>query len=120
MARTIELYRTEDGKCPVESFLDALDDKEAQKVLWVLRLIERLDRVPSSYFKKLIGAEDIWECRVPTQRGTYRFFGFFIRGNELILTHGYTKKAQRTDPREIRRAKRYRQEYLNRHKGQRS
>ena len=116
MARIIEFYRTEDGKCPVEVFVDALDDKEAQKIFWLFRLIERLNRVPSQYFKKLTDTEDIWECRVSTQRGAYRFFCFFFEGNKLIMTHGYSKKMQRTDPREIRRAERYRQDYLNRHK----
>lgn len=115
MARIVEFYRTQDGKCPVEDLLDALDDKEAQKVLWVLRLIERLDRVPPKYLKKLIDTEDIWECRIPAQRGTYRLFAFFIGGNRLIVTHGYSKKTQRTGRREIRRAERYRQDYLNYH-----
>jgi len=116
MSRTIEFYRTENGKCPVEEFLDLLNDKEAQKVLWVLRLIERLDRVPSKYFKKLVNTDEIWECRVSTHTGTYRFFSFFFKGNRLIVTHGYSKKTQKTDKREIRRAEKYRQEFLNRHR----
>jgi len=116
MARIVEFYRTQAGKCPVQDFLGTLEDKEAQKVLWVFRLIGRLDRVPITYLKKLVGTEEIWECRISTQRGIYRVFGFFIRGNKLILTHGYYKKTQRTDQREIRRAERYRQDYLDRHK----
>ena len=116
MIRSIEFYRTEDRECPVENLLDSLEDKEAQKVLWVFRLIERLERVPSKYFKKLIDTEEIWECRVPTPRGTYRFFGFFLQGGKLIFTHGYSKKTQKTDPKEIGRAERYRQEYLKRYK----
>ncbi len=93
-----------------------LEDKEAQKVLWVFRLIERIDRVPTSYLKKLTNTEDIWECRIPTLRGTYRVFGFFIQGNTLVVTHGYSKKTQRTDPREIQRAERYKRNYLTRQK----
>jgi phage-related protein len=116
MARIVEFYRTQAGKCPVQDFLGTLEDKEAQKVLWIFRLIERLDRVPITYLKKLVGTEDVWECRISTQRGIYRVFGFFVRGDKLILTHGYSKKTRRTDPREIRRAERYRQDYLDRHK----
>ena len=116
MSRIVEYYHTRVGNCPVQDFLDTLDPKEAQKVLWVFRLIERLDRVPITYLKKLVGTEEIWECRISAQRGIYRVFGFFIRGNRLILTHGYSKKRQRTDPREIRKAERYRQDYLDRHK----
>ena len=116
MARTIEFYHTENGKCPVEEFIDALNGKDAQKVLWVFRLVESLDRVPFQYFKKLVGTEDIWECRVPALAGTFRFFSFFFEENKLIITHGYSKKTQKTDPREIRRAERYRQDYIKRYK----
>ena len=116
MSRVVEVYRTQAGNCPVQDFPDTFDPKEGQKVLWVLRLIERLERVPITYLKKLVSTEDIWECRISAQRGIYRMLGFFIPGNRLIFTHGYSKKRQRTDPREIRRAKRYRQDYLDRHK----
>jgi len=50
--RTIEFYRTESGKCPVVEFLDSLSDKHTQKVTWVLRLVERMDRVPEQYLKR--------------------------------------------------------------------
>ena len=40
---------TETGKRPVERFLDSLDSKEAQKISWVLKLIEELDRIPYQY-----------------------------------------------------------------------
>lgn len=49
--REIIFYRTASGKCPVEEFLDSLPAKEAQKVTWVLRLIEELPRIPKQYFK---------------------------------------------------------------------
>jgi hypothetical protein len=64
MSRTITFYITADGKCPVQDFLDALPGKVAQKVVWVLRLLEDLEMVPATYFKKLVGPEDIWECRI--------------------------------------------------------
>jgi phage-related protein len=116
MPREIVFYRTHDRRCPVEDFLGALDPKESQKVLWVLRLIGRIDRVPANHFKKLVGTDDIWECRISAQKGTYRLFGFFVQGNRFILTHGYSKKTQKIDSREIRRAETYRQEYLGRYK----
>ncbi len=62
MHRTVIFYKTDDGKCPVQEFLDSLSAKVAQKVLWTLSLLEDLEIVPSTYFKKLIGAENIWEC----------------------------------------------------------
>ena len=84
--------------------------------MWVFRLIERIDRIPANYFKKLAGTANIWECRIPTQRRNYRFFSFFVKGNRLILTHGYLKKTSKIDLREIRRAENYMRDYLNRHR----
>ena len=48
----------------MEEFLDSLLGKQAQKVVWVLRLIEELEVVPSQYFKKMVNTKDIWEVRV--------------------------------------------------------
>ena len=114
MPRNIIFYTTETGRRPVEEFLDSLRSKEAQKILWVLKLIGELERIPSQYFKKLSGSDEIWECRVRTQSKAIRIFGFFINGDTLVLTHGYAKKSQRTDAREIKLAERYRNDYLKR------
>jgi len=40
--REIIFYRTSSGKCPVEEFLDSLSAKQAQKVTWVIALVESL------------------------------------------------------------------------------
>jgi len=52
-------YRTESGGCPAEEFLDSLSAKQAQKVTWVMELVEELDVVPVKYFKKMTGTDDI-------------------------------------------------------------
>jgi phage-related protein len=116
MPRNIIFYATETGKRPVEQFLDSLGSKEAQKTLWVLKLIEELDRIPYQYFKKLIGTEEIWECRVKTKSKAIRIFSFFVNGDTLVLTHGYAKKSQRTDTRQIKLAENYRRDYFARRK----
>ena len=97
MERNIVFYRTESGKCPIEKFLNSLPSKDAQKVAWVLRVIQELDRVPPRYFKKLVGSEEIWECRIQIQSKAYRIFSFFQDGGTIVLTHGYLKKSQKTD-----------------------
>jgi hypothetical protein len=35
----VQFYRTDAGACPVEEFLDSLNAKQSQKVLWVLRVV---------------------------------------------------------------------------------
>ncbi len=54
--RTVVFYRFGNGQSPVEVFLDSLTGRQAQKVLWVLQLVEELDSVPRQYFKKLASA----------------------------------------------------------------
>ena len=114
MSRIIAFYRTSDGKCPIQDFLDSLSGKAAQKVTWVLKLIEDLDVVPSSYLKKLTGTEEIWECRITFGSNAYRIFCSFIENSVVVLTHGFTKKSQKTPKTEIERADAYRKDFLER------
>jgi phage-related protein len=113
MNRTVLFYRTADGKCPVQEFIDSLPGKAAQKIVWVLKLLEDLEIVPSSYFKKLVGTEEIWECRIQFGSNAYRIFCFFI-DNSVVLTHGFVKKSQRTPIYEIERAEAYRRDFFKR------
>ena len=114
MDRTIIFYRMTDGKCPVQEFLDSLSGKAAQKVSWVLSLIEDIDIVPSTYFRKLVSTEEIWECRIQLGSNAYRIFCFFDGNSVVVLTHGMIKKTQKTPQREIERAETYRRDYLQR------
>ena len=93
---------------------EALPGKVAQKAAWVLRLLEDLEMVPANYFKKLIGTDDIWECRIQYGSNIYRIFCFFDSHSVIILTHGFEKKSMKTPRQEIERAETYRHDYLNR------
>ena len=114
--RTINFYRQPNGKSPIEEFLDSLTAKQAQKVLWVLQLIEELETVPRQYFKKLVDSEGIWEVRVQFGNDIFRLLGFFDGGSLLILTNGFAKKTQKTPPQEIALAVRRKNDYLARRK----
>jgi phage-related protein len=116
IVRTIEFYLTPSGNCPIEEFLDSLSDQQAQKVTWVLRLVERIDIVPIQYLKKLDGTEDIWEIRSQFGGNNYRLLGFFDGGRLIILTNGFSKKTQKTPVKEIKLAEQRRSEYLQRRK----
>jgi phage-related protein len=116
MPRTVIFYKTVDGKCPVQEFLDSLSGKVAQKVLWTLNLLEDLEIVPSIYFKKLTGTGDIWECRIQYGSNIYRIFCFFDSHSVVVLTHGLVKKCQKTPQREIEKAESYRKDFLRRRK----
>lgn len=89
---TINFYRQPNGRSPIEEFLDSLTGKQAQKVLWVLEVIEELEVVPRQYFKKLVDSEGIWEVRVQFAYDIIRLLGFIDGGSLLILTNGFAKK----------------------------
>jgi phage-related protein len=112
--RTISFYRTRTGDCPVKEFLDSLTGKQAQKVLWVLRLVEELNNVPQQYLKKLVDAEDIWEVRVQFGGNIFRLLGFFTHSTLFVLTNGFCKKTQKTPAQEIDTAIRRKREYQSR------
>ncbi len=112
--REVTFYRTDLDKCPIEEFLDLLSGKQSQKVLWVLRLIQELDIVPSQYLKKLVNTDEIWEVRVQVANNIFRLLGFFDDENLVILTNGFVKKTQKTPSQEIEIAEKRRKDYLDR------
>lgn len=112
--RKILFYRADSGQCPVEEFLDSLDGKQAQKVTWVLQLVEELDRVPGQYFKKLVNTDAIWEVRVQAGGNIFRLLGFFDGDNLVVLAHGFQKKTQKTPAGEIALAEARKRDYLKR------
>ncbi len=115
MPRQIIFYRTSDDKCPFEVFLDSLPGRFAQKVTWVLEILENQDMLPASYFKKLVNT-DLWEIRVQMGSNTCRILCFFEKGSIIILTHGFIKKTQKTPLQEIARANEYMKDYYSRRK----
>ena len=116
--REIHFYRTESGSCPVEEFLDSLSDQQAQKIAWVLQLIEEFDSVPKQFFKKLVGTEDLWEVRVQYSSNIFRLLGFLDGNNLVVLNHAFQKKTQKTPSKEIKIAENRKKDYLNRRKPQ--
>jgi len=101
----------------VEDFLDGLSGKQAQKVVWVLRVIEELESVPSQYLKKLVGTEGLWEVRAQHGGETFRLLGFYDGPRLLVLTGGFAKKTEKIPRQEIALAEKRRQDYLSRRPG---
>jgi phage-related protein len=112
--KRLEFYRTINGASPVEEFLETLDDKQARKVLWVLRLMRELNPIPSNYFSKLVNTDDIWEVRVQYGGNTFRLLGFFDDVKLIVLTHGFQKKTQKTPKQYIELAESRKRDYLSR------
>ena len=112
--RGIHFYRNASGDCPVEEFLDLLGAQQARKVAWVLQLVRELPVVPRQYFKKLEGADELWEVRAEFGGDAFRLLGFWDAGRLIILTNAFAKKTQKTPPRELTLAAQRKRDYLNR------
>ena len=114
MIRKIQFYKTISGKSPVEEFIDSLSSKQAQKVIWVLNLIEEMNMIPRQYFKKMINTDDIWEVRVKMGSNIFRLFGFFDGAKLIVISNAFQKKTQKTPRLAIELAEKRKQDYFRR------
>jgi len=111
----VSYYETEDGKCPVESFIDNLQTKQQETVMARIALLEdegiNLRRPHADFLR-----DNIHELRVKSSQLSCRILYFFCHRNQIILTHGFKKKVRKVPETEIERAIGYREEWLGRSK----
>ena len=84
--------------------------QQAQKVTWVMRLVEELEIISETYLKRLKNTDDIWEIRIQMGSDIFRILGFFDT-NRFVATDGFCKKSQKTPSGEIKLAQTRKQEY---------
>lgn len=77
-------------------------------------LKENGTRLREPYSKKL--EDGIFELRIQQGNNRLRVLYFFIQGNNIVLTNGFVKKTQRTPKKEMEKAKKYRNAFLERSK----
>jgi phage-related protein len=111
----IEFYEREEGGCPVQDFLNALDKPPRAKVLALVRLLaEQGPTLPFPYSSQVRGK--IRELRTRHGRENLRVLYFGSSTREWVLLHAFTKRTTQTSEREIRIAEARMTEYLERHK----
>jgi len=84
-----------------------------KKFNWTLKLIATIERVPVKYFKHLEGSSGLYEVRVEVGSDIYRVFGFFDKGQLIILINGFQKKTQKTPKNELELAEKLKKEYFD-------
>ncbi|MDR2615653.1 MAG: type II toxin-antitoxin system RelE/ParE family toxin [Oscillospiraceae bacterium] len=115
----IKFFETESGERPVEKLLNSLEaagkTNKTARLRWqklrayIDALAEKGTWVGQPITKHLSG--EIWELRPLDDRVLY----FFVKNDhEFVLLHHFIKKTNKTPPREIERAKREMQDYLER------
>ena len=107
----IKFFETSSGEKPIEDFLNSLDIKMRVKVL---RNIEHLrlhgNKLREPYSSPI--RDGIFELRTKQGSDITRILYFFYTGNTIVLTNGFIKKTQKTPAREIEKALKYKQIYL--------
>ena len=112
----VENYVKKDGTEPVEEFLDSLNVKDEVKMLRCIELLEEFGiHLPGPHKKSL--SDGLLELRAKVSTNITRIIYFHYENGRFILLHGFTKKDQKTPIAEIERAKRYREDYLERNRG---
>lgn len=81
---------------------------------WVLRLVERWQRVPDFFLKPMKGSETLWTISVEYSGDHYRFLGFFDAETFVICTGVTTRRKQRPTTNEVARAVERQSDYLKR------
>ncbi len=96
-----------------EKFYDNQTEKVQRKILWTLKIIEEIDRIPEVYLKHLKNTSGLYEIRVQVGSNIYRIFCFFDIDNLVVIGHGFQKKSQKTPKQEITKAEQIKQEYYD-------
>lgn len=109
----VEFYKTQKGREPAIEFLSSLDKQSRAKCLMILELLEEKGNELREPFGKHL-EEGIFELRAKTRGGAVRVLYFFYAGGKIIITNGFIKKTQKAPRKEIKLAKRYRDDYVKR------
>lgn len=107
---TIE-YTKENGETPVDEFMDELNTKEEAKVLRSIALLEEFGLIIGMPHVRHLD-DGIYELRTKFSSNIFRVTIFHWYKDKIVLLHGFKKKTQKTPPREIKRAKEYREDFL--------
>ncbi len=109
----IDFYVKENGKIPVQEFLDSLQKKMLAKALREIKLLQengRDLREPHVKYMK----DGVYELRVKAGSDISRIFYFFFSNEDIILTNGFIKKTPKTPQRELKKAFEYKDDYIRR------
>ena len=94
------------------NFLENLNEKARDKIYYNIRKSQIMN--DNELLKKL--NELIWEFRTLYNGKSYRLFSFWDKSNEkeslIIATHGIIKKSTKTPTKEINKAEKIREIYL--------
>ena len=83
-----------------------------EKIGYIFKLIRTVDKVPTKFLKHLTDSDGLYEIRIEVKSNIYRVFCCFDKGKLIVLFNGFHKKSQKTDIKELRKAKKLKDEYF--------
>ena len=115
----VEFYRDKNGESEIIDYLVDLKEKgktskneriNRDKILAYIGALEQYGtRIGQPVVKHIDGS--IWELRPLANR----IFFFYWKDNKFVLLHHFTKKTQKTPPREIETARAKLRDFIERH-----
>ena len=96
-----------------QEFYLIVNDNVREKIGYVFRVIETVDKVSEKFLKHIEGSDGLYEIRIESGSNIYRIFCCFDRGNLVVLFSGFQKKTQKTPRQEIEKAVKIKEEYFN-------
>lgn len=105
-------YTRPNGHNEFEEFYNSLPVKDRNKSRATIEMIEEAGiqvAIQLEWVKKL--DSEINEIRSKVSSNIQRALYFHVKNNQYIITHGFTKKTQKTPIKEIERAKQIKYEF---------
>lgn len=105
-------YTRPNGHNEFEEFYNSLPVKDRNKLRATIEMIEEAGiqvAIQLEWVKKL--DNEINEIRSKVSSNIQRALYFHVKNNQYIITHGFTKKTQKTPIKEIERAKQIKYEF---------
>ena len=105
-------YTRPNGHNEFEEFYNSLPVKDRNKLRATIEMIEEAGiqaAIQLEWIKKL--DSEINEIRSKVSSNIQRALYFHVKNNQYIITHGFTKKTQKTPIKEIERAKQIKREF---------
>jgi hypothetical protein len=107
-------YESADGRCPIMDFIESRKKENQAKVLALIKLLqEKGPNLPRPYADLL--EDGIHELRIKLSGDQIRFLYFFCFRDFIVITNAFNKTTNKVPQSEINEAKKYRDDFLERH-----
>ncbi|HHE38562.1 MAG TPA: type II toxin-antitoxin system RelE/ParE family toxin [Candidatus Cloacimonetes bacterium] len=106
-------YESSENKCPIMEFIDSRSKRNQAKILGLISLLQEYGpNLPRPYADLLY--DGIHELRIKLSGEDTRILYFFCYRDFIVLTHSFIKTTGKIPKSEIKKAKKYRDDFLQR------